>query len=367
MSVAGADDCEPQDRDRAGPHNFGLVVPLPAPQGERRSRDSGEPPIIDLQAIREETPKRTPEAAPPSKDPAPKKDRSRLLGAASLTAILLVGAAAAAAHVQEWRTVRAETAETRLLARHVEAMSAKVDAQDAKNAHDEIASLRKTIADLKANGASAVAQLGQRVERIEKDPHTEKAGDREIASRLAEVAARLDKLEARTASAAVATHDSSQPMAQLAQRVDRMEKDEAARFDKLGDRLDHDASKAEILARIEKLEAKGVEAKTAEAKPASAASPAHITMIGKPEITKIEPGVSNESTGSVERPRPRLRGYYLAEIHNGFAMIDSPSGEFEVGPGDFVPGGGGRVLRIERQGRAWVVVTTQGQIDAMND
>ena len=47
-------------------------------------------------------------------------------------------------------------------------------------------------------------------------------------------------------------------------------------------------------------------------------------------------------------------------------MIDGPGGEFAVGPGDVVPGGG-RVLRIERHGRDWVVVTTQGQIVATDD
>ena len=71
--------------------------------------------------------------------------------------------------------------------------------------------------------------------------------------------------------------------------------------------------------------------------------------------------MSYEPTGSIERAPPRLRNFYLAEIRNGYAMIDSPGGEFVVGPGDMVPGGG-RVLRIERRGRGWAVVTTQGQI-----
>jgi hypothetical protein len=67
------------------------------------------------------------------------------------------------------------------------------------------------------------------------------------------------------------------------------------------------------------------------------------------------------TTASIEKPRPRLRGYFVSEIHNGYAMIDGPRGEFAVAPGDLMPGGG-RVLKIERHGRDWVVETTQGQI-----
>ena len=145
-------------------------------------------------------------------------------------------------------------------------------------------------------------------------------------------------------------------VSQLAARVDKLEKEQGARLDKLGDRIDRDAATrlADVSARLDKLEAKATAA-TAAAKPST-----------KVNVAKANPGVSYEPTGSIDRPPPRLRNFYLAEIRNGYAMIDGPGGEFVVAPGDFVPGGG-RVLRIERRGRDWVVVTTHGQIAAADD
>jgi hypothetical protein len=128
----------------------------------------------------------------------------------------------------------------------------------------------------------------------------------------------------------------------------------------LGERLDH--IEKDQSARLDKLEAK------VTAKPTTAAiapSPTKPTTVAS-SPTKFAPSVSDDVTGSIERPRPQLRGYYLSEVHNGYAMIDSPGGEIAVAPGDMLPGGG-RVLRIERRGRTWAVITTQGQIVAMDD
>jgi outer membrane murein-binding lipoprotein Lpp len=181
--------------------------------------------------------------------------------------------------------------------------------------------------------------------------------DRDGAGRIADIAARLDKLEAKANAAGA--HDVSGAVTQLSARVDHLEKDQGARLDKLADRIDQNAAGhvAELGARLDKLETKVGAATAAAPKPAP---------VAKTEATKFEPSVSNETTGSIERPRPRLRGYRLAEVHNGYAMIDSPGGEFAVAPGDMIPGVG-RVLRIERRGRDWVVVTTLGQIVAMDD
>ena len=85
-------------------------------------------------------------------------------------------------------------------------------------------------------------------------------------------------------------------------------------------------------------------------------------------MAPAKPGaaVSNDITGAINKPPQRLRRFYVAEIHNGYAMIGGPGGNFVVGPGDLVPGGG-RVLRIERRGRSWAVVTTEGQILASDE
>jgi hypothetical protein len=241
----------------------------------------------------------------------PPRDWGRIAAAASLAGVVLVGAAAAAAHLHAWRVARAEEAQTRVLAHRLEGMTARLDSLETNRSRDELSNLKKVLAEIRAGAASA--------------------------------------------------RDVGGAVTQLAQRVEKLEKDQGARLDKLGDRIDHDAAArlADVTSRLDRLEAKAA-APVAAAAPAAKPAP---TPPAKPEIAKAEPGVSNETTGSIEKPRPRLRGFYVSEIHNGYAMIGGPTGEFAVGPGDVVPGGG-RVLRIERHGRDWVVVTTQGQIVA---
>ena len=71
------------------------------------------------------------------------------------------------------------------------------------------------------------------------------------------------------------------------------------------------------------------------------------------------PAVSDETTGSIHRPK--LPGYWLVEAQEGYAVIDGRDGPQQISPGDVLPGVG-RVQRIERRGRDWVVVTSAGVI-----
>jgi hypothetical protein len=246
--------------------------------------------------------------AQPAPGRAP-RDWKRLRAAASLIAVLAIGAAAAAAHVHGLRVANAEEAQARALAHRLDAMSKRLETVEATRSRDELANLRKVLAEIKTGAAN--------------------------------------------------TRDMGGAVAQLASRMDKLEKEQGSRLDKLGDRIDRDAAArlADFTARLDKLEAKV----SAAAVPAA---PAKIPP--KLNVAKAGPAVSYEQTGSIDRPSPRLRGFHLSEIHNGYAMIVSPGGEFVVAPGDVVPGGG-RVLRIERRGRDWVVVTTQGQIVASDD
>ena len=258
--------------------------------------------------------------------PAPRRDWRRIGAAASLAFVVAIGGAVAAAHLRQ--SARAELAESRALAHRLDALTTKLDSLETGRIRDELASQRELIAEIKAGAANA--------------------------------------------------RDAGGAVAQLASRVDRLEKDQSARLDKLAERWDHDATGrlAEMTARLDKLETKAAAPVVAAAAPTPPAKPeAAKTETAKIEVAKAEaakaeatkpaPNVSYETTGSIAKPA-RLRGFRVAEIHNGYAIIDGPNGEFEVGPGDRAPDGG-RVLRIERHGRDWVVVTTIGEIAAMND
>ena len=73
-----------------------------------------------------------------------------------------------------------------------------------------------------------------------------------------------------------------------------------------------------------------------------------------------EPSASNE-TARPDNPGPLLQGYSVEDVRDGVAVVDSRYGPQEVARGDFIPGAG-RVLRIEKRGGDWVVLTSRGVI-----
>jgi hypothetical protein len=56
-----------------------------------------------------------------------------------------------------------------------------------------------------------------------------------------------------------------------------------------------------------------------------------------------------------------LQNYSVEDVRDGIAVVDSRFGSQQVAPGDFIPGAG-RVLRIERRGEDWIVLTSLGII-----
>jgi len=237
--------------------------------------------------------------------------------AAALALIAGVSAAALYDHARETSLIAAKSDETRSLAQSVKALKDRIDAIDAARSRDENADMRKVSADLK----------------------TASAGARELAANLGQVNGRVDKLE----------------------------RDTGARFDKLADRFDHEiAGKladlsgklADLSGRLDKVDRRPVAAAAPVAAPAPKPGAAPPAPPAKPAFA---PGaaVSNETTGSIERPP--LRGYWLVEADEGYAVIDGRDGPQQVAVGDVLPGIG-RVQRIERRGRDWVVVTSAGVI-----
>src|SRR4051812_4130164 len=125
-----------------------------------------------LRASRDERPFTAEREPRPAK---PRRDWGRLAAAASLAGVVVIGAAAAAAHVHAWRVTRAEQAQTRVLAHRLDGMSTRLESLEANRSRDELANLKKVLAEIKTAAAStrdvggAVAQLGQRVEKLEKE------------------------------------------------------------------------------------------------------------------------------------------------------------------------------------------------------
>jgi len=225
--------------------------------------------------------------------------------AAGLALIAGVAAAALYDHARETSLIAAKSEETRSLAQTVKTLKDRIDAIEAARAHDESADMRRIATEMKG----------------------ESVGVHELSANLGQTSARIDKLE----------------------------RDHGARLDKLADRFDHETAGrladlsgklADLSGRLDKLEKRPV-----------AAAPIAPAPQAKPALAAAT--VSNETTGSIDRPK--LHGYWLVEADEGYAVIDGRDGPQQVAPGDILPGIG-QVQRIERRGRDWVVVTSAGVI-----
>jgi hypothetical protein len=231
--------------------------------------------------------------------------RFALAAAAALAVVVAVAGALIWEHRQQSGVLAERASETESLAQTVRSLKVRLDAIEAAKSHDDLADLRRSVGDMKSTVVSA----------------------REFNSALA----------------------------LLSQHVDKLDNEESAKVDKLSERVDHDASAltAELSTRVDKLEKKIV---------APVSAPAPIGQTGQSSVpAKIGANVSTETTGSIERPRPLLRGYIVLDARGDVALVGGRFGEQEVRRGDFLPGAG-RVERIELKGGRWTVLTSEGLI-----
>ena len=222
---------------------------------------------------------------------------------AALGALAVVAAVAGALFLEDRQqaTALAEQAnENQSLARTIKSLKVRLDAIDTAMSKAGLADLRQSVGEIRSNQVSA--------------------------------------------------REFSGALSQLSQRVDKLDHEESATVDKLTVRLDREASAvtAGLSSRIDKLEQKIT----------SAAPPAQTAQAkSRPKFD----AVSIDRTGSIERPRPLLRGYVVLDARDDVALIGGRYGEREVRQGDFLPGAG-RVERIELGGNGWVVTTSAGLI-----
>ncbi len=231
--------------------------------------------------------------------------RFALAAAAALGIVLAVAGALVWEHHQQVDILAARANETNSLAQAVESLKARLDAIDAAKSRDDLADLRRSVGEMKSTVVSA--------------------------------------------------RDFNGAVAQLAQRVDKLDHEEGAKVDKLSERVDHEASAVtvELTSRVDKLEKKIF---------APVPAPVQTASIKQPPVPPtFSADVSMEPTGSIERPRPLLRGYVVLAARDDVALVGGRYGEREVRQGDFLPGAG-RVERIERKGGNWVIQTSEGVI-----
>jgi hypothetical protein len=243
---------------------------------------------------------------PPSSDRL-SSPRFALAAAAAIAVVVGVAGALVWEDRQQSGVLAEHARETESLAQTIKSLKVRLDAIDAARSHDELSDLRRSVGDMK--------------------------------------------------STVVSSREFNSALAQLAQRVDKLDNEESAKVDKLSERVDHEGSTltAELSTRLDRLEKKVVAPISAPPQPGQTAQP--------PVQPKVIGNVSMETTGSIERPRPLLRGYIVLDARSDVALIGGRFGEQEVRRGDFLPGAG-RVERIEFRGGRWTVLTSEGLIAA---
>jgi tetrahydromethanopterin S-methyltransferase subunit G len=197
--------------------------------------------------------------------------------------------------------------------------------------------------------SAALTELTVRLDQIEHeygarlDKLSERV-DQDSSSRFADIGARLDNLEKKAALPAPPVSESA---------------DVVARLDKLEKRVALAAAPSSEIAglttRLNKLEKRAAVAGASSANPLPPAAPKQSSL-----MARADPSAPNESARS-DNPAPLLRDYSVEDVRDGIAVVDSRSGPQEVAPGDFIPGAG-RVLRIEKRGGDWFVLTSRGVI-----
>ena len=141
-------------------------------------------------------------------------------------------------------------------------------------------------------------------------------------------------------------------------------------FNKATDRLDKvEKAQAEPAAKLAKLSETVDKLRAAQASTTTAAAapaPAKDITGTIPQQAAATPAVAPASAAP-PKPEvarlPTVEGWVLRDVANGYALIESRRGMYEVYAGDPIPGLG-RVDAIRKQDGRWVVVTSKGLIVA---
>jgi hypothetical protein len=192
--------------------------------------------------------------------------------------------------------------------------------------------------------SASLAQMSVRLDRIEREngARLDKLSERDqdSSSRLADIAARLDRLETKAALPAAPAPESADVVA----RLDKLEKKVAVAAAPVSEI-------AGLTTRLSKLEKRAALAGPGSGNPLPPVAP---------KRSSPEASTPNE-TARLDGQGPLLRDYSVENVRDGVAVVDSRYGQQEVAPGDSLPGAG-RVLRIERRGGDWFVLTSRGVI-----
>ena len=274
---------------------------------------------------------------PPQAEKAKSRRLKPLLAGTGLALLAIVGGSAIYGSPLNWTFPTTKTQVISGLSSAADVLKADLAAITGQSARE---GARSATPDLSAS----LTQLSVRLDRIEREDgaRLDKLSEREqdSSSRLADIAARLDKLETKAALPAAPAPESADVVA----RLDKLEK-------KVAVAAAPAAEIAGLTTRLSKLEKRAALTGPGSANPLPPVAP---------KRSSPEASAPNE-TARFDGQGPLLRDYSVENVRDGVAVVDSRYGQQEVALGDSVPGAG-RVLRIEKRGGDWFVLTSRGVI-----
>ena len=233
-------------------------------------------------------------------------------------------------------------------------------AADTRQTEDSVRALKRSVDTLKADlegvkaaSNGAVNQLSAKIDRLDRDPGPKLA---EISARLdkvAELSTRVERIE-RQVSAPAATGSIAAP------GVAPAPKPVAAASTPMPT-SPLPLVKGEQVARADVPAAKPVPA--AFVPSPTGPLPPKPETVARADTTAAKPETAGKPDASAKPAT--VDGWLLRDVYGGVALVEGRAGLREVAPGEYVPGVG-EIRSIERRGRAWVVVTSRGLIQADN-
>ncbi|MBV8765611.1 MAG: hypothetical protein JOZ30_06660 [Hyphomicrobiales bacterium] len=142
-----------------------------------------------------------------------------------------------------------------------------------------------------------------------------------------------------------AKFDTSGTLAQLAGKLDRADQITAQKLAQIVERLDRLERKTDAMPL-------GANAPQPSARATPQPSPQNLGVLPQAKVT--------EANAQSPQKLP-VQGWVVRDVYDGIALVEGRGGYREVAVGEAIPGAG-RVEAIERHGRHWVVVTSQGVI-----
>jgi hypothetical protein len=147
-----------------------------------------------------------------------------------------------------------------------------------------------------------------------------------------------------------AKSDTAGTLAQLSGKVDRADQVAAQKLTQIVERLDR-------LERRPDQMPVGSIAPQPPMRPVVQLPPQPAGVLSQAKVAQAQVAEANAQSPQ----KPPIQGWILRDVYDGIALVEGRGGYREVSVGEAIPGVG-RVEAIERHGKRWVVVTSQGVI-----